>query len=61
MVDPRRLEPLTIPIAEVHLSNVDEREAWRRVSVIEDVVSTRFIGHGLDGYRMALEYLKENA
>jgi 3-dehydroquinate dehydratase II len=55
------LEPLTIPIAEVHLSNVDEREDWRRVSVIEDVVSTRFVGHGLDGYRMALVYLKEHA
>ena len=53
------LEPLSVPIVEVHLSNVDEREEWRRVSVIADVVSTRFVGHGPDGYRMALEYLKE--
>ena len=53
------LEPLTVPIVEVHLSNVDEREEWRRVSVIRDVVSARFVGHGPDGYRMALEYLKE--
>jgi 3-dehydroquinate dehydratase-2 len=53
------LEPLTVPVVEVHLSNVDEREEWRRVSVIADVVSTRFVGHGPDGYRMALEYLKE--
>jgi 3-dehydroquinate dehydratase II len=53
------LEPLSVPVVEVHLSNVDEREEWRRVSVISDVVSTRFIGHGPDGYRMALEYLKE--
>jgi 3-dehydroquinate dehydratase len=29
--------------------------------VIKDVVTTRFVGHGPDGYRMALEYLKENA
>ena len=55
------LEPLTIPVVEVHLSNVDEREDWRRVSVIEDVVSTRFVGLGIDGYRKALEYLKEHA
>ena len=31
------------------------------MSVIRDVVAARFIGHGPDGYRMALEYLKENA
>lgn len=54
------LEALTIPIVEVHLSNVDEREEWRRVSVIKDLVAARFIGHGPDGYRMGLEYLKEN-
>ena len=55
------LEPLTIPVVEVHLSNVDEREEWRRKSVITDVVATRFAGHGPDGYKMALQYLKENA
>jgi 3-dehydroquinate dehydratase II len=52
------LEMLTIPIVEVHLSNVDEREEWRRVSVISDLVAQRFIGQGPDGYRLALEYLK---
>jgi 3-dehydroquinate dehydratase II len=55
------LEPLTIPVVEVHLSNVDEREEWRQKSVISDVVATRFAGHGPDGYKMALQYLKENA
>lgn len=55
------LEPLTIPVVEVHLSNVDEREEWRRKSVISDVVATRFAGHGPDGYRMAMQYLKEHA
>jgi len=54
------LESLGIPIAEVHLSNVDEREEWRRLSVIADVVSARFMGHGADGYRMALEFMKEH-
>jgi 3-dehydroquinate dehydratase-2 len=53
------LEMLSIPIVEVHLSNVDEREPWRRVSVISDLVAKRFIGQGPEGYRLALEYLKE--
>jgi 3-dehydroquinate dehydratase-2 len=55
------LEMLPIPIIEVHLSNVDEREEWRRVSVIKDLVAARFIGKGPDGYREALAYLKEHA
>ena len=55
------LEMLTIPIVEVHLSNIDDRETWRRVSVIADLVAARFIGHGPDGYRLALTYLKEHA
>ena len=53
------LEALPVPIVEVHLSNVDEREEWRRQSVIADLVAARFAGHGPDGYRMALEFLKE--
>jgi 3-dehydroquinate dehydratase II len=54
------LEPLSIPIVEVHLSNVDEREEWRRTSVLGDITAARFVGHGPDGYRMALDYLKEH-
>ena len=55
------LEMLQIPVVEVHLSNIDLREEWRRTSVIEDLVAARFIGKGPDGYREALAYLKENA
>jgi 3-dehydroquinate dehydratase-2 len=55
------LEPLTIPIVEVHLSNVDEREEWRRMSVLADLAAARFVGHGQDGYQMALAYLKEKS
>ena len=53
------LDMLSIPIVEVHLSNVEAREEWRRTSVISDLVAARFIGEGPDGYRHALEYLKE--
>jgi 3-dehydroquinate dehydratase-2 len=51
------LESFGKPIVEVHLSNIDEREDWRRVSVIADVVSHRVIGKGPDGYQEALAYL----
>ena len=51
------LEPLKIPLVEVHLSNIDEREEWRRVSVIAHLVAKRVIGKGPDGYREALEFL----
>src|SRR5262249_51081916 len=45
------------PIVEVHLSNVDEREDWRRTSVISGLAAKRVIGKGPDGYREALEFL----
>jgi 3-dehydroquinate dehydratase-2 len=45
------------PVVEVHLSKVDEREEWRRVSVIADLAALRVIGKGPDGYREALEFL----
>ena len=51
------LELFTAPIVEVHLSNIEEREEWRRFSVLEDVVAARFIGKGPDGYREAIEFL----
>jgi 3-dehydroquinate dehydratase-2 len=51
------LELLQVPIVEVHLSDIEHREAWRRTSVISDVVSLRVTGKGPDGYREALEFL----
>jgi 3-dehydroquinate dehydratase II len=51
------LELLTVPVVEVHLSNTDEREEWRRRSVIADLAATRVIGKGPEGYREALEFL----
>ena len=51
------LEIAGTPSVEVHLSNVDEREEWRRRSVITDLVLGRVQGKGADGYREALELL----
>src|SRR6266480_4377593 len=39
----------------------DERDEWRRTSVLKDIVAARFVGEGPDGYRQALQYLKEHA
>jgi 3-dehydroquinate dehydratase-2 len=41
----------------VHLSNVDEREEWRRTSVIAELAAKRVLGKGPDGYREALEFI----
>ena len=51
------LELLAVPLVEVHLSNVDEREEWRRHSVISELAAKRIVGRGPDGYRDALEFL----
>jgi 3-dehydroquinate dehydratase-2 len=51
------LELLIVPFVEVHLSNIDGREEWRRHSVVADLAALRVIGKGPDGYREALEFL----
>ena len=47
-----------LPTVEVHLSDVDAREAFRHVSVLEGVRIGRVSGKGVEGYREALEILK---
>ena len=53
------LEVAGVPAIEVHLSNIEEREDWRRVSVIREVCMGQVQGKGAEGYRDALEMLKE--
>jgi 3-dehydroquinate dehydratase-2 len=53
------LELTGLPAMEVHLSDIDAREDWRRVSVIRDVCIGHVSGRGPDGYRDALERLRE--
>jgi 3-dehydroquinate dehydratase II len=53
------LELAGLPAVEVHLSDVLSREPWRRVSVIRDLCVATFSGKGPDGYRLALERLRE--
>ena len=55
------LEIVDAPVVEVHLSDIETREEWRRHSVIADVVDVRIKGEGADGYRQALERLAERS
>lgn len=51
------LKAVGIPTVEVHVSNVDEREEFRKVSTIRNVVVHAVIGEGLPGYIHAMDYL----
>ncbi len=53
------LELTRLPAVEIHLSDVDSREAFRRQSVIADLCVGRVAGRGADGYREALSILKK--
>jgi 3-dehydroquinate dehydratase II len=53
------VELFSVPVVEVHLSDITKREEWRRHSVLEDVVSGRVVGKGPEGYREALAYLAD--
>jgi len=51
------LEMIKIPKVEVHLSNIEQREDFRKVDYIKDVVSKRFMGEQIDSYIQAIAYL----
>ncbi len=53
------LEIAGLPALEIHLSDVEAREPWRRVSVIRDLCFETISGRGPDGYRDALVRLRE--
>jgi 3-dehydroquinate dehydratase II len=51
------LDVAGLPAIEVHLSDVESRDEWRRLSVFDGLVLTKISGKGPDGYREALELL----
>ena len=53
------LKSVSIPAVEVHISNVDAREAFRQISYPGMYCEKTIKGQGLDGYRQAILYLKE--
>ncbi len=48
-----------VPAIEVHLSDVDNREDWRKVSVFEGMVAGKVTGKGIDGYKDALALIAD--
>ena len=53
------LKSVAIPAVEVHISDVDSREAFRQISYAGLACCKTIKGHGLEGYREAVLYLKE--
>jgi len=51
------LDVARLPAVEVHLSDVESRDEWRRLSVFDGLVLAKIAGKGPDGYRDALELL----
>lgn len=50
---------IQIPTVEVHLTNIEKREEFRKVSVVKDVCKKQFMGKGFQSYIEGLMYLKE--
>lgn len=51
------IEAISLPVVEVHLSDIAAREEWRARSVVSPACAATISGQGLDGYRQALELL----
>lgn len=52
------LKAVGIPAVEVHISDIDAREEFRRISYAGLACKKTIAGHGLDGYREAVEFFK---
>ncbi|MBI5310319.1 MAG: 3-dehydroquinate dehydratase [Actinobacteria bacterium] len=53
------LEISSLPTAEVHISDLSKREAWRQVSLVSELCTVSIGGRGIEGYREALQVLKQ--
>lgn len=51
------LASITVPKVEIHISNIMEREDFRKVSVTASVCDKQIYGEGLEGYLMAIDYI----
>lgn len=55
------IEGIGKPAIEVHISDVRQRESFRRVLVLEDVVDGQVIGRGVAGYLVAIDMLLDRS
>ena len=53
------LKAVSIPAVEVHISDVDNRESFRQISYAGLACCHTIKGHGLEGYREAIQYIKD--
>lgn len=53
------LKAVSIPAVEVHITDIDEREDFRKISYISSYCSKSVIGKGLEGYIEAIDFLAE--
>ena len=53
------LKAVSLPAVEVHISDVDAREPFRQISYAGLACEKTIKGHGLEGYREAILYLKK--
>ncbi|MEE8602839.1 type II 3-dehydroquinate dehydratase [Euzebya tangerina] len=51
------IEAIEVPTVEVHISNVEEREPWRRISLVRPACVHTIYGRGVEGYRWAVRHL----
>ena len=51
------LASITVPKVEIHISDITQREEFRRVSVTKEVCDHQIYGQGLDGYLMAIDFV----
>ena len=51
------ISSVKLPVIEVHISNISARESFRNLSVIAPVCIGQISGLGLEGYRLALDFL----
>ncbi len=54
------IKAIDTPVVEVHISDINKREAFRKHSYIKDIVAHSITGQGLDGYAMAIKWLLKN-
>lgn len=51
---------IDLPTVEVHLSDIENREAFRQISVIKEVCVAQMSGKGKDSYTSAIDFLEQN-
>jgi 3-dehydroquinate dehydratase-2 len=54
------ISAISVPVIEVHISNLSKRETFRHISLISPVAAGCIMGFGMKGYRLALNYFEMN-